>query len=152
MKRLYWAIFIGLSLLFLSWRDLDTNINNASMTISDASSDSNRELTFLTAPENLPDSLNRDPFQSQLYQMKPVLVKRDSTATHLSAPIKEAETPPDIHVDAILWGPNPVVIFRQNGQTELARVGQKVYGVSVVKIEQHRVVIQKDKKEFVIIP
>lgn len=95
---------------------------------------------------NAVDTSMRDPFASYLYVSPPR--KKVTQKNRVSKPPKEPEIrwPSHIRLDAILWGPNPVVIIKNGGETAFLKEGQSSWDVSVFKIEKNSVkMLYKDK-------
>ena len=100
------------------------------------------------APQPMPSDSLRDPFQlPQAYMPAPKSVRVRTKA----APVQSAEkTPefPDIALDAILPGDNPVAILKFHGESAVVSVGQEVWGVTVVVIGQNEVTLRFEGKTF----
>ncbi|MCQ2063140.1 MAG: hypothetical protein MJY99_07360 [Fibrobacter sp.] len=100
------------------------------------------------APQPMPSDSLRDPFQlPQAYMPAPKSVRVRTKA----APMPPAEkTPefPDIALDAILPGDNPVAILKFHGESAVVSVGQEVWGVTVVVIGQNEVTLRFEGKTF----
>jgi hypothetical protein len=91
------------------------------------------------------DTTFRDPFQSYLYAQKPAPAAPKAEAVR--QPLKVIE-PPAAELAGILWGDEPVAILKQEGKTELVKKGAEVWGLKVLKIDRHQVVVQKQGRSF----
>lgn len=94
------------------------------------------------------DTSFRDPFQSYLYAQKPApAAPKTGKADAVRQRLKVIE-PPTAELSGILWGDEPVAILKQDGQTELVRKGAEVWGLKVLKIDRHQVVVRKRGRSF----
>jgi len=92
------------------------------------------------------DTSYRDPFQSYLYAQKPApAAPKEGLVPKHSAPPPE---PPIAVLDGILWGDNPVAILKQDGKTELVKVGAEVWDLKVLKIEKNQVTVPKRGRKY----
>jgi hypothetical protein len=91
------------------------------------------------------DTSFRDPFQSYLYAQKPTPAAPKAEAAR--QPLKVIE-PPTVELSGILWGDEPVAILKQDGKTELVKNGAEVWGLKVLKIDRHQVVVRKQGRSF----
>lgn len=55
---------------------------------------------------------------------------------------------PQITLDAILPGDNPVAILKFHGESAVVSVGQEIWGVTVASIEAERVALRFDGTSF----
>jgi hypothetical protein len=103
-------------------------------------------LAALTRPHPALDTTFRDPFLSYLYVQKPAPPAPKGPVV-TKAPLKVVE-PPKATVNGILWGDPPVAILQQDGVTELVKAGAEIWGLKVLKIDRHEVVVQKDGRKY----
>ena len=98
-------------------------------------------------PQPLPPPGLRDPFCP---------ANNPAPASRKPSPgnaVKVAPNPierPNIGIDAILPGDNPVAILRHNGETAIVRVGQTVWNVSVLAVGSSSVTLQMGGQSFVL--
>lgn len=122
---LFWGVFIyRLTFRMPFDKQIGTELEESS-----ASSASDFSKWF-TPDFKLPDNV-RDPFRlPQALRVSP------KTASHKKAEVSSsASVPrPDVSLDAILPGDNPVAILKHHGESSVVRVGDEVWGVRVVSI------------------
>ena len=102
------------------------------------------DLSFLGEKPLALDTSLRDPFSPYLYIKKPEPKIKRPVKT---APKKEVK-PPTAILSGILWGDNPVAIFKQGGKSELLKEGGEAFGFKVQRIYQKKVVVVKEGKAF----
>jgi hypothetical protein len=102
-------------------------------------------LADLSRPHPSLDTSFRDPFQSYLYAQKPA---PPAPKTPKPKAVLKVIEPPKAVVNGILWGDPPVAILKQDSQTELVKVGAEVWGLKVLSIDRHQVIVQKEGRKF----
>jgi hypothetical protein len=100
---------------------------------------------MLSRPRAPLDTAFRDPFQSYLYSQKPAPVIAKPVP---GRPALKVIEPPAAVLSGILWGEDPVAILKQDGQTELVKKGAEVWGLKVLRVDRHQVVVQKQGRQF----
>jgi hypothetical protein len=103
-------------------------------------------LAILSRARSPLDTTFRDPFKSYLYAQKPA-PPPDPKKKAVAHVIKIVD-PPKAKVNGILWGDDPVAILQQDGATELVKAGAEIWGLKVLSIDRHQVVVQKDGRKF----
>lgn len=134
MALLFWGFFV---------KKLLTRIPKSTESSASAEATTSlpslEELAQWMAPQPLPPKNLRDPFRPVgLPALAPKKVAVPAKAEAVAAP---PALRPDITVDAILPGDNPVAILRHNGETAVVRMGQAVWGATVQAIGANTVTI-----------
>ena len=148
------AIVVGLCLYawdnLEAWRDqlahsrgVSNHVTMSSLSIEKLSSQS-RAIRF--------EEKRRDPFTMVTPQVVPVF---QSATVNVSPPVVKKDTAtavplPAVSIVGMMWNPSsPIVNLRMpDGSTVLARSGQVVGEITVLKIEQKRVQLKFGTREF----
>lgn len=115
-------------------------------------SDSDRTIDFKSllqrlSPQAMPTKDLRDPFElPKIFTPVPKYPRTNNRGDKKSA--TEPNFIPEVTLDAILPGDNPVAILKYHGESSVASVGQTIWGVTVVGISQSEVTLRFDGKTF----
>lgn len=138
---LFWGLFVAKLIERIpADKQLASSVKESSLPSLD-------DLQKWMLPQPLPPQGLRDPFRPVTSNAPP------SRKSPVAPPAPEAVKPmarPDIGIDAILPGDNPVAILRHNGETSIVRVGQVVWNVSIQAIGSNTVTLQVDGQSFVL--
>ena len=133
----YWLSVVALSLVFLyinlqSFKEKESEENNSAM-------EQNLLLDFNLKESKL-DTPTLDPFKALLYRKKRFVHKKPR-------PVKEVETP-NFSINSIMWGGNPVVLLKRNGQTKVSKQGDVVWGWTILTINKDSILLIKDGNKY----
>lgn len=107
------------------------------------------KLLVNAAPVRFEDK-GKSPFVPYKVTPKPVVTVSPKKLAATPSAAKEPPKPPAIVITGIMWNPSSPVamITLPDGSSAVAKAGQKFGSINVKKIEQNRILVVNEGKEF----
>lgn len=141
---LFWSLFVYRLIL-----RIPDSRNHQSSEISASHAATAQELLALLHPKAGTFKDVRDPFRAP--EGRKTQPRKAAERTEDKAPpvVKEH---PQISLDAVLPGDNPVAILKYHGESAVVKQGQAIWGVTVVSIDASKVILDYEGDDFELRP
>jgi Tfp pilus assembly protein PilO len=110
---------------------------------------SKQSLNLKADTTSLVKTHNQNPFKQiqvtskVIHRSAPKIIAKSSVQMQSSQSVKPSFPPPQIQINSISWGQNPVVILNEHGSSRICKKGDQIQNWTIIEIQKNALIFEQ---------